>query len=152
MTEESQRLLYQAVQATRPLLRHITSTVEAGLEKHNISVGQRAVMEVLLEQPLSTAPELTRYLDLKRQFVARMIGELEQKALIASVPNPSHKRAHRYQLTKAGETAIRDIRQSETETLSEFLGAFSASDIATHHKIQTALVTFFANQAKGKKP
>ncbi len=68
MTKDMTDLLYQGIQTTRPLLRHITAAVEKKLEGTGVTVGQRAVLEVLLNNPEQTAPEITATLQLKRQF------------------------------------------------------------------------------------
>lgn len=144
-------ILYDAIQLTRPLLRHITAAVEALLLESGITVGQRAVLEVLGRNGAMTAPDLTRRLQLKRQFVARMLTEAKEKELVVSSANPDHARAHFYELTKKGRTAIDGIREKEMALVREFAKRFSAEEITVHHTIQAALNDWFADLSRPEK-
>ena len=144
-------MLYEAIQLTRPLLRHITATVEAQIEESGISVGQRAVLEVLGRDGPLTAPDITLRLQLKRQFVARMLKEARKKDLVEPRDNPDHARAHFYALTPWGRAAIEKIRTREMDLVRDFASRFSDADIEAHHTIQAALNDWFAGLSKAKK-
>ncbi|KIC11508.1 MarR family transcriptional regulator [Leisingera sp. ANG-M1] len=140
--------LYEAVQATRPLMRGITAAVEQGTLPHGISLGQRALLEGLLNRPGATAPQLGQDLQLKRQFVSRILKELRQAALIEASPSPARKGSSCYCLKPRGTEIIREIRARETAVLQRFASDFSDEDIATHHRVQLALTHFFMTQAQ----
>lgn len=131
--------LYAGVQLTRPLLRNITARVEADLTGTGVSVGQRAILEVLLLTEKATAPEITSMLQVKRQFVARELKELVQNGRVTTTPNPRHRRSVYYRLTEDSRKTISDIRRREMEQFSEFASRFGPEEIDAYLKIQQAL-------------
>jgi DNA-binding MarR family transcriptional regulator len=140
---------FDAVQRTRPLLRHITGAVEEGLRRWNISVGQRAILEALLFHPGSSLPVLTGFLGLKRQFIHRVLQEVAEAGLASTVPNPGRRGANLYRLTAKGEEAIRAIRAGELEKLRAFLAGHPEADIEAFIRVQAALDRYFQGLAKG---
>lgn len=137
-------VLYDSVQMTRPLARHITAAVEAGLAGTGVSVGMRAVLEMVHRNGPMTIPEMAQRLQLKRQFVHRMTGEAMTAGLLETLPNPSHRRSHFFQVTSSGRAVIQEIRASETQHLRAFLGQVSKADVEAHARIQKALNLFFS--------
>lgn len=131
--------LYIGVQITRPLLRNITARVEADLAGTGISVGQRAILEVLLAMRKATAPQITSALQLKRQYVARELQELLATELITSSLNPRHKTSQFYQMTQSACAIILKIREQETQKFTEFSNRFSPEDIDAFYRVQMAL-------------
>jgi len=146
--ETSLTQLYDAIQLTRPLLRHITATVETTLDTTGISVGERAILEAISQLHRATAPILTDKLQLKRQFVARILAGLSTKSLIVSHPNAAHKRSPIYGLSPKGAGIIDNIRKKEMALLREFANQFSEQEIAAHHKMQHALNIWFSKLAE----
>lgn len=148
-------ILYEAIQLTRPLLRHITAGVDAMSRDVGVSVGQRAVLEVMMPDRRLTGPQLTEILQLKRQFVARMLSEAKFLELVQTEPNPAHVRAHFFKLTEKGFKAISQIRAREMVLVQEFADQFTEAEIASHHRIQLGLTSWFAElgeQKKGAEP
>ncbi|RLJ99857.1 MarR family protein [Ruegeria conchae] len=140
--------LYQAVQAARPLLRNITAAVEQGSQRKGVTVGQRALLEGLSLFPGATAPVLCAKLQLKRQYVSRILKELMSEQLIESQPNSRRAGTHCYRLSPSGDATITAIRADEMTKLSCFAQDFSASELAAYHKVQLALTRYFADLAK----
>lgn len=148
MSTDLTDLLYQGIQATRPLLRHITAAVEKRLEGTDVSVGQRAVLDVLLNTPELTAPQITAVLQLKRQFTQRMLAELQGSGLVRPLPNPAHARAHLYALSEAGIKAITAIREEETAVVAAIVRSTPAEDIEAFVRVQTRLNEVFLWEGK----
>lgn len=140
--------LYDAVQATRPLLRNITAAVERGSIREGVTVGQRAILEGLSLFPGASAPELCAKLQLKRQYVARILQEVRQAELVEARANPKRARSYCYWLTPRGKDVITAIRTEEMAKLSRFSDDFSPEELATYHRVQLALTQFFADIAK----
>lgn len=140
--------LYQAVQATRPLLRNITSAVERGATQLGVTVGQRAILEGLSLHPDATAPILGAELQLKRQYVARILKEVMDASLVERHPTPGKARMWRYRLTPKGAQIIAAIRADETEKLARFAKLQSDADLAAYHRVQLALTQYFADLSK----
>lgn len=132
-------LLYAGVQLTRPLLRNITTRVEADLAGTGISVGQRAILEALRELGQATAPQITGRLDVKRQFVGREIKALLERGFVEAVANPDHRASRFYRLTPTSTRIIDGIRTREKEQFDAFASRFTSEEIAAYCKIQSAL-------------
>lgn len=145
-------LLYEAVQITRPLVRHITAAMEAGLAGTGVSAGMRAILEVVHRNGPMTVPEMTDRLQLKRQFVHRMVSDALACGFLEALPNPAHKRAHYFGITPAGRAAVIKIRDAEKAQLRAFLKNVPAADIEAHARIQRALNLFFAGVSGQKDP
>jgi DNA-binding MarR family transcriptional regulator len=139
---------FSAVQLTRPLLRHITGAVEAGLRRWNISVGQRAILEALLFHPDSSLPELTEFLQLKRQFIHRILQEAIAAGLADAAPNPSRRGASRYALSAKGKEAILAIRREELGKLRAFLARTDDAEIEAFIRVQAMLNGYFQELAQ----
>ena len=131
--------LYAGVQLTRPLLRNITARVEADLTGTGVSVGQRAILEVLMLTGQATAPEITRMLQISRQFVARELKLLMQNGMIKTVKNPHHQRSNYHQLNAKSRAVISEIRQREMAQFAEFASRFSPEEIDAFLRVQKAL-------------
>ncbi len=142
-------LLYETVQMTRPLLRHITAAMEAGLAGTGVSAGMRALLEVIHRNGPMTVPEMTERLQLKRQFVHKTAVDAVDAGFLEAMPNPAHKRAHFFAITARGRAAVIRIRDQETRWLRDFLRQFPREDIEAHSRIQKALNLFFAGVAAG---
>jgi DNA-binding MarR family transcriptional regulator len=144
-------LLYEAVQITRPMMRHVTAAMEAGLAGTGISAGMRAILEVVHRNGPMTVPEMTVRLQLKRQFVHKVAADAVAAGLLETVPNPSHRRAHFFAVSAKGSAAIVRIRDQETRWLRDFARQFPKEDIEAHARIQKALSLFFAGVAAGEQ-
>lgn len=141
---------YAAVRLTRPLLRHIAASVDAGAQKFGVTVGQRAVLEALYDGGAMSGPKLVATLALKRQFVFRMLAETDAAGLTARTPNPQRARAFLHTLTDSGRSALTSIRASELKALEAFAVTQNPADIAAWSRIQARLNTFFAQNASGQ--
>lgn len=137
---------YMAVRLTRPMLRHITATVDAGARAHGVTVGQRAVLEALYEGGPMSGPQLVGALALKRQFVFRMLGETDNAGLTVRQPNPKRARAYIHLLTDDGHRALCAIREAERATLREFVARQDPGEIAIWSRLQASLTAFFASR------
>lgn len=131
--------LYAGVQLTRPLLRNITARLETDLSGTGISVGQRAILEVLLVLTQATAPDITNVLQVKRQYVGREIKLLLRNGMLETTPNPNHKTSHFYSMTEKARIAIVNIRERETANFAAFASCFTHEDIDAFYRVQMAL-------------
>ena len=137
--------LYAAIQLTRPLLRQITSRVEADLSGTGVSVGQRAILEVLLAIGPATAPEITRILEVKRQFVGRELKNMAANCMVSTIDNPRRKSSLIYSLTKESRRVIEGIRSREMAGLAEFAERYAPEQIEAFYLVQRAIHEEFSN-------
>ena len=143
--------LYAGLQMTRPLLRNITTRVEADLAGTGISVGQRAILEVLLSCEQASAPQITKQLQVARQFVGRELKALARDGLVDTQANPQHRSAFVYSLTARSRRVIEGIRAKETARIKAFSTRFTTDEIAAFYKIQSAMNEEFARPSPAAK-
>jgi len=141
---------YHAVRLTRPLLRHVTASVDSGARAHGVTVSQRAVLEALYEGGAMTGPKLVEVLALKRQFVFRMLAETDRKGFTARAPNPRRARAYLHSLTEKGRDALAAIRADELAALKAFAASMPPRDIAAWNSVQKQLAAFFAERVRSQ--
>lgn len=136
--------LYAGIQLTRPLLRYITSRVETDLAGTGVSVGQRAILEVLLAIGPATAPEITKTLDVKRQFVGRELKEMAAKGMVSTTDNPLRKASMIYSLKQASRKMIEEIRSREMTEFTAFSERFTPEQIKAFYNVQRAIYEEFS--------
>lgn len=136
----SEEILYAGVQLTRPLLRNITARVEADLEGTGVTVGQRAILEILLAVGQATAPEITRLIDVSRQFVGREMKAMLESGMVKAMPNPAHRLAFKYTLSPKSKKIIEAIREREKAEFRTFASQFSKEEVVAYYNIQNALL------------
>ncbi|WP_108862056.1 MarR family winged helix-turn-helix transcriptional regulator [Ruegeria sp. Alg231-54] len=132
-------MLYAGIQLTRPLLRNITARVEADLDGTGISVGERAILEVLLAVQQATAPEITQILQVKRQLVGRLLKDLVARGLLKSIPNPQHRTSNFYRLTEQSKAVIETIRATEMARMAQFVERFTEEEIRAYFEVQSTI-------------
>src|SRR5690606_38188516 len=76
-----------------PLYRRAYRKVEQDAPVEGLTVGVRAVLNLLREHGPMTVPQMGRAQALSRQFVQRMTNEAAALGLVESVPNPAHRRS-----------------------------------------------------------
>jgi DNA-binding MarR family transcriptional regulator len=112
-----------------PLYRKSYRKVEQDAAGHGLSVGVRAVMAMLHARGPMTVPQLGRAQALSRQFVQRMVNEAADSGLVASRPNPAHKRSSLIALTAQGERAIAALLEQERAALRALGAGLSEADV-----------------------
>jgi len=136
--------LYELVRLIRPVHRRLARAVEAKLEGTGVSVGMRAVMEVLEEAGAMTVPEIGRTLFLSRQQVQLMVNALEDRQLVERRTNPAHMRSSLIALTEEGETLFGEIRARENDEMDAVSGLFSSEEVRAAQKVLCAMLDQFA--------
>ena len=69
-------LVYAVVRLARPITLNSARVDDAGLRELGLTVGMRAVLEVLVEDGPLTTPNVARRLDVSRQATQRLVNEL----------------------------------------------------------------------------
>ncbi|WP_414896739.1 MarR family winged helix-turn-helix transcriptional regulator [Rhodovulum sp. YEN HP10] len=113
--------------------------MERDLQGTGITVGQRAILETLSEAKSATAPMLTDWLDMKRQFVARELKALLEAGMIEKTPNPDRARSFLYRLTAESSELIGAIREREIRSFAAFSDQFTEDELLAFRKIMEAL-------------
>lgn len=125
----AEHALYDVIRHVRPLHRYLARAVEDRLAGTGVTVPMRALLERLLEAGPETVPQAGRALLLPRQFVQRTADAAEAEALLASRPNPAHRRSPLLELTPRGRLAIERIKAREEAVLREVARELTRKDI-----------------------
>mgnify|MGYP000486506295 FL=1 len=136
--------LYEIIRLIRPVHRRLARAVEAKLEGTGITVGTRAVMEVLEEAGPMSVPEIGRVLFLARQQIQLLMNALEGEGLVERRPNPAHRRSPLFALTEAGHDRFGEIRAKETDEIEKVCDLFSDDDLRSTQRVLCAMLDHFA--------
>ncbi len=136
--------LYEIVRLIRPVHRRLARAVEAKLEGTGITVGMRAVMEVLEEAGPLSVPDIGRALFLARQQIQLLVNALEAAGHVERRANPAHKRSPLFALTEEGQSGFGEIRARENDEMDAVCGLFSDKDLQSTQRVLCAILDHFA--------
>lgn len=139
MLRERGRLLYEVLRNVRPLVLNSARVVEADLAADGLTVGMRAVLEILTEHGPATVPAIGERLDLARQGIQRHVNDLAALGLIETRENPAHRRSVLIALTAAGAARFERIRADELGRLEAVAAECTNDEIATAVKVLRSL-------------
>ncbi|MBF8185767.1 MarR family transcriptional regulator [Nonomuraea sp. K274] len=125
-----------------PLYRRAQRKVEQYAPTMGLSVGVRAVLNMLREHGPMTVPQMGRAQALSRQFVQRMINDAAARGLVEAVPNPAHKRSSLIRLTGEGRSAITALIDSERAMLREAGADLDDAEIDACLRVLSSLLRF----------
>ena len=131
--------LYGVLRHVRPLTLNSARVVEAALKPHGLTVGMRAVLEVLAEHGPATVPAVAQRLDLARQGVQRHVDDLGRLRHVETRENPAHRRSVLIALTATGAALIDRIRADELRDLGALAPECTPAEIATATRVLEAL-------------
>ncbi len=128
-SEELADRLAEVFDLVGPLYRRAFRKVEQDTTIEGLSVGVRAVLNMLREHGPMTVPQMGRTQALSRQFVQRMINDAAARGLVEFVPNPAHKRSSLIRLTQEGRTAITAVVDRERAVFRQVGGDLSGAEV-----------------------
>src|SRR3712207_603018 len=111
--------LYEVVRYVRPLHLLAARAVSDALAGERITMGVRAVLECLADRGPLPVPGIGRALSLPRQVVQRLCDQALEQGLVATAPNPAHRRSPLVTLTDAGRAAFTRIHAVELGNLAK---------------------------------
>ncbi|MEU9332833.1 MarR family transcriptional regulator [Streptomyces sp. NPDC048290] len=112
-----------------PLYRRVQRKVEQSEPVEGLSVGVRAVLDLLYRHGPLTVPQMGRAQAISRQFVQRMVNEAAGRGLVEAVPNPAHRRSSLIRLTDGGRTVIAAALAREHALLREVGGGLTDAEV-----------------------
>lgn len=136
--------LYEIIRLIRPVHRRLARAVEAKLNGTGVTVGMRAVMEVLSEAGPLSVPDTARTLFLARQQIQLLMNALEEGDFVARQPNPAHKRSPLFSLSERGRSVFAEIRALENEEIEMICELFSEQDLKSSQQVLCAMLDHFA--------
>ncbi|EFF89631.1 MarR-family regulatory protein [Streptomyces sp. e14] len=126
-----------------PLYRRVQRQIERDAPRQGLSVGVRAVLDLLREHGPMTVPQMGRAQSISRQFVQRMVNDAAADGLVEAVPNPAHARSSLIRLTDAGRAAIQAVVAREHELLAEAADDLTPSDVDTCVRVLSRMLALF---------
>ncbi|MFD4430575.1 MarR family winged helix-turn-helix transcriptional regulator [Nocardia sp. NPDC058497] len=121
------------------------SVIEQDTLPPGLSVGVRAVLDLLSRHGPMTVPQMGRAQALSRQFVQRMVNDAMAADLVATLGNPRHRRSPLITLTEQGRAAMATASAREHARLRDVGGELTAADIDTCLRVLRHLREPFAN-------
>lgn len=128
-----------------PLYRRVSRAVESSEPVEGLSVGVRAILDLLRSHDPMTVPQMGRALALSRQFIQRMVNDAVAAGLVEPIPNPAHSRSSLIRPTPAGLAAITAVRAREHELLRQVGGDLTMGDIDACLRVLAAMYALFAD-------
>ena len=133
------RQLYAVLRYVRPLHLLSARAVTAALADEQVTMGIRALLETLDDAGPASVPAIGRTLSMPRQVLQRLVDQALALGLVATEPNPAHKRSPLVRLTDAGRAAFHRIHEAELRNLAEIAGGLDPGDVAAAVRVLDAL-------------
>lgn len=125
------------------LYRRVLRKVEQTAPSQGLSVGVRAVLDLLREQGTMTVPQMSRTQELSRQFVQRMVHDAAAGQWVETAANPAHRRSPLIRLTDEGLAAITAVTNREKQVLRRTGGDLTDAEIAACVKVLGQMLALF---------
>ncbi len=93
-----------------------------------LTVARWQVLGAVLHQPRTVAG-IAREMGISRQAVQRVANLLVDDGLLATHPNPAHKRSPLYTATDAGLAAVRTIAPAQTEFAARLAASYGTKNL-----------------------
>jgi DNA-binding MarR family transcriptional regulator len=126
-----------------PLYRRVQRKVEQDAPLQGVSVGVRAVLDLLREHGPMTVPQMGRAQALSRQFVQRMVNDAAERDLVETLPNPAHQRSSLIRLTEDGQAAITAVTTRERALLRHVGGDLTDAEVTACVRVLGRMLELF---------
>ncbi|MCX5107498.1 MarR family transcriptional regulator [Streptomyces sp. NBC_00378] len=141
--EELAHRLTEVFALVGPLYRRVQRKVEQTAPIEGLSVGVRAVLDLLRENGPMTVPQMGRAQALSRQFVQRMVNDAAAAGLVEIIPNPAHQRSSLVRLTASGRAAIDAALAREQSLLRQVDGDLTDGDVTACVRVLGRMLELF---------
>jgi DNA-binding MarR family transcriptional regulator len=142
---EKANTLYAIIRYIRPLHRYLAEAVSIELEKTEVTVPMRSVLEYLNENGETTVPTIARSFMLKKQYVQDIVNDLLGEKLVERIENPAHRRSWLIGITLQGTGKINAIREREQVNLVKVGADLKLDEIKTCLRVMAHLHDSFAD-------
>lgn len=138
--EATARRLPELFAIVGPLYRRAQRAVERDEHHEGISVGVRAVLEMLRTHGPLTVPEMGRTQSLSRQFVQRMVNDAAAAGLVETRENPRHRRSRLIALTERGAATMDRVAARELSVMTGLGAQYTDADLDACLRVLSDLV------------
>lgn len=122
------------------LYRRVLRKVERDGPIEDVTVGVRAVLDLLARNEPMTVPQMGRAQSLSRQFVQRMVNDAAADGLVELIDNPGHRRSRLVTLTQHGRARIMSVTAREHSLLRQVGGDLTTADVDACLKVLTRML------------
>lgn len=126
-----------------PLYRRVQRRIEQDAPAEGLSVGVRAVLDLLRENGPMTVPQMGRAQSLSRQFVQRMVNDAAAQGFVEAIPNPAHQRSSLIRLTESGSAAITAVTGHEHALLRQLGGDLTDAELTACVRVLSQMLALF---------
>lgn len=132
---------YDVFRWVRPLHRAAEHVVATSLEGTPVGLGGRALLERLDDVGPQTVPQLAAWLGVSRQAVQKVVDDAIARGILATRPNPRHRRSHLVEATTDGAALFRDLHERELDDLTTLTRGIPEEDLRTAARVLEQLTT-----------
>jgi DNA-binding MarR family transcriptional regulator len=143
--DDRARRLMEVFDLVGPLYHKVFRKVEQETPVDGVSVGVRAVLDLLQRHGPLTVPGLSREQALSRQFVQRMVNDAVALGYVETRPNPAHRRSPLIALTPAGAEAVAAVTAHERALLRQVGGDLTHAEVDACVKVLGRMLDLFAD-------
>jgi DNA-binding MarR family transcriptional regulator len=130
---------YDVLSVVRPLYQASARAVDVWLRDTGLTVGLRAVLELLLDRGPMTVPQIAREFAVTRQSVQALVDAGAARSFVALAENPQHRRSHFVTVTELGRDAFADVHRRELANLDRVAADLDPADLALCARVLTDL-------------
>lgn len=99
----------------------INAMLEVLHEGEQLAPSLRGVLRNLLQNGPMTVPAIANLRPVSRQFIQKVVNELEAQGLVGFAENPMHRRSKLVRITRAGKARLNAMYALEAEALRRAL-------------------------------
>lgn len=125
---------YQIIWLVRRLFRALAQKSNELLAESGISASDRAVLEFLYPDKKLSVPEIAERYQVSRQHIQVTINALLESGLVATEPNPRHKRSPLIALSAEGRNLFEAVLKSDNDVIVELFSNTPAEHIEITRK------------------
>lgn len=140
---------YEITWLVRRLFRAMGAWAEESLKDTGITAADRAVIEFLYPDRALSVPEIAARYNVSRQHVQVTVNRLQDKGLVATRPNPAHKRSPHILLTTPARALFTKIRARDKDFIDRlFTGIPPAHQRTTRNTLKKLLDALHEGETK----
>ena len=124
-------ILQERLEALLVEVNGLANRLKATDPRVAIPGASRAALQVLQRFGPQTVPQIARARFSSRQNIQILINRLKDEGLVEFATNPHHKRSALVHLTSRGHAAIAEATSAEAKLSTEFLPAFSPTELSS---------------------
>ena len=113
------KALYEVIESSRAFMNQMNELVDQIHQDYGINSCSRGVMLILRSEGLRTIPQLARDTRRSRQYLQKMITQMQKIGLINLIPNPDHKTSNLIELSEHGKQILVEMLDAESSLINK---------------------------------